>query len=166
MLSYSDTTEHSFLGEFDLLCHSHTDICELDWTKPAHCEATVKYFKLCCAHEEITQLNVEVHRLCTAIHDEATQMMTVITELLVLDPPLVHELQWQWKACEAVNTVHTFQLDRITLQPGFSGSRGIGQQVGAITAALEPTNTISHSMAGGDGTFFCFEIYTSTKLLP
>ncbi|KAG1735556.1 hypothetical protein EDB19DRAFT_1638357, partial [Suillus lakei] len=166
MLSYSDTTEHSFLGEFDLLHHSCTDIRELDWTKPAHREATVKYFKLCCAHEEITWLNVEVCRLRTAIHDEAAQMTTVITELLVFDPPLVHELQWQWKAHEAVNAVHTFWLDQITLQPGFSGSRGIGQRVGAITAALEPTNTISHSTAEGDGMFFCFEIYTSTKLLP
>lgn len=166
MLSYSDTTEHSFLGEFDLLRHSRTDIRELDWTKPAHREATVKYFKLCRAHEEIARLNVEVRRLRTAIHDEAVQMMTVITELLVLDLPLAHELQRQWKAREAVNAVHTFRLDRITLQPGFSGSRGIGQRVGAITAALEPTNTISHSMAGGDGMFFCFEIYTSTKLLP
>ncbi|KAG1801748.1 uncharacterized protein BJ212DRAFT_1225821, partial [Suillus subaureus] len=39
-LSWKDITEYSFLGdflgEFDLLCHSHTDICELDWTKPAH----------------------------------------------------------------------------------------------------------------------------------
>ncbi|KAG1810630.1 uncharacterized protein BJ212DRAFT_1245459, partial [Suillus subaureus] len=102
-LSYSDITEHSFLGEFDLLHHSCTDIHELDWTKPAHCEATVKYFKLCHAHKEITQLNVEVHQLRTAIHDKAAQMTTVITELLVLDPPLAHELQWQWKAHEAVN---------------------------------------------------------------
>ncbi|KAG2364995.1 hypothetical protein BDR07DRAFT_1481848 [Suillus spraguei] len=78
-------------------------------------------------------------------------MTTVITELLVLDPPLAHELQQQWKAHEAVNAVHTFRLDRITLQAGFSGSREIGQWVGAITAALEPTSTISHSMAGGDG---------------
>ncbi|KAG2364996.1 hypothetical protein BDR07DRAFT_1278332, partial [Suillus spraguei] len=34
-LSWKDITEYSFLGEFDLLRHSHTDIHELDWTKPA-----------------------------------------------------------------------------------------------------------------------------------
>ncbi|KAG1743590.1 uncharacterized protein EDB91DRAFT_1017387, partial [Suillus paluster] len=91
------------------------------WTKPAHQEATVKYFKLCRAQEEIARLNVEVRRLRTAIHDEAIKMTTVITELLVSNPPLGHELQWQWKAREAVNAVHTFWLDQITLEPGFSG---------------------------------------------
>ncbi|KAG1735689.1 uncharacterized protein EDB91DRAFT_1056167 [Suillus paluster] len=45
-LSWKNIAEYSFLGEFNLLCHSRTDICKLDWTKPAHCEATTKYFKL------------------------------------------------------------------------------------------------------------------------
>ncbi|KAG2126851.1 uncharacterized protein EDB93DRAFT_1058871, partial [Suillus bovinus] len=130
-LSWKDITEYSFLGEFYLLHHSRTDIRNLDWTKPAHQEATVKYFKLCRAQEEIAQLNVEVHRLHKAIHDKAIKMTTVITELLVLNPPLGHELQRQWKACKDINAVHAFRLDQITLQPGFSGIRGIGWQVGA-----------------------------------
>ncbi|KAG2122419.1 hypothetical protein BD769DRAFT_1629231 [Suillus cothurnatus] len=42
-----------FLGEFDLLRQSCSDIHSLDWTKPAHHEATAKYFKIQRAHEEI-----------------------------------------------------------------------------------------------------------------
>ncbi|KAG1811935.1 hypothetical protein EV424DRAFT_1327328, partial [Suillus variegatus] len=59
-LSWKDIGEYSFLGEFDLLCHSCTDIRELDWMKPAHREATTKYFKLLHAQEEVSRLNVEV----------------------------------------------------------------------------------------------------------
>ncbi|KAG1744784.1 hypothetical protein EDB19DRAFT_1826928 [Suillus lakei] len=59
-LSWKNITEYSFLGKFDLLHHSRADIRELDWTKPAHREATVKYFKLCRACEEIVRLNVEI----------------------------------------------------------------------------------------------------------
>ncbi|KAJ8580560.1 hypothetical protein M405DRAFT_708220, partial [Rhizopogon salebrosus TDB-379] len=35
-LSWKDITEYSFLGEFDLLRQSRSDIRELNWTKPAH----------------------------------------------------------------------------------------------------------------------------------
>ncbi|KAG2338066.1 hypothetical protein BDR05DRAFT_894215, partial [Suillus weaverae] len=59
-LSWKDIAEYSFLGEFDLLRHSCTDIQVLDWTKPAYCEATTKYFKLLHAQEEVSHLNVKV----------------------------------------------------------------------------------------------------------
>ncbi|KAG1855814.1 hypothetical protein C8R48DRAFT_608561, partial [Suillus tomentosus] len=91
-LSWKDIMEYSFLGEFDLLCQSRTDIHELDWTKPAHWEATVKYFKLCCAHEEIERLNIEVQRLRTLIHDDEVKTTAVINELSVSDPLLSLEL--------------------------------------------------------------------------
>ncbi|KAG1827855.1 hypothetical protein DFJ58DRAFT_672461, partial [Suillus subalutaceus] len=69
-ISWKDIADYSFLGEFDLLHNSRTDIRNSDWVTPAHREVTTKYFKLCRAHKEITWLNVEVHRLHTAIHDE------------------------------------------------------------------------------------------------
>ncbi|KAG1774948.1 hypothetical protein EV702DRAFT_938432, partial [Suillus placidus] len=102
-LLWKDITEYSFLGECDLRQHSWTDICKLDWTKPAPQEATVKYFKLCGAREEIMWLNVEIQRLCMAIHDKDIQMTAVITNLLVSNPLLGRELQRQWQTCVAVN---------------------------------------------------------------
>ncbi|KAG1832774.1 hypothetical protein EV424DRAFT_1312495, partial [Suillus variegatus] len=46
-IAWKDIADYSFLGEFELLRDSHTDIQDKDWARPAHCEATTKYFKLC-----------------------------------------------------------------------------------------------------------------------
>jgi hypothetical protein len=52
--------DYSFLGKFDLLQHSRVNICNQPWTQITCHEATVKYFKLCHAEEELTQLNIEI----------------------------------------------------------------------------------------------------------
>ncbi|KAG1848568.1 hypothetical protein F4604DRAFT_1547399, partial [Suillus subluteus] len=75
---WKDIADYSFLGEFDLLRHSHADIRSNDWAKPTHQEATNKFFKLRHAHEEVKRLNVEVCRLCTAIHTEELQTSAII----------------------------------------------------------------------------------------
>lgn len=156
-LSWKNITEYSFLGEFDLLRHSRADIRELDWTKPAHREATVKYFKLCRAREEIVRLNVEICRLRTAIHDEGIQMTAVIADLLVSNPPLSRELQRKWQARAAVNAVHVLRLDQLALQPGFSGTRTIGNRVGAVATTELETDSIPHT-ARDDGVFLLFPL--------
>ncbi|KAG1734231.1 uncharacterized protein EDB91DRAFT_1238444 [Suillus paluster] len=115
-LSWKDITEYTFLGKFDLLCQSRADICELDWAKPAHREATVKYFKLRRAHEEIERLNVEVRHLRTSIHDEEAKTTAIINELFVSNPLPSLELQRQWKSQIGVNAIHAFRLDQIELQ--------------------------------------------------
>ncbi|KAG1792022.1 uncharacterized protein HD556DRAFT_1218165, partial [Suillus plorans] len=117
-VSWKDIADYSFLGEFDLLRHSRTDIRNSDWATPAHREATTKYFKLCRAREEITRLNVEVRRLRTAIHDEELHTSTVIQDLHVSNPQLGNELRRQWRSRMAIDAIHSFRLDRI---PGFSG---------------------------------------------
>ncbi|KAG1770560.1 hypothetical protein EV702DRAFT_977992, partial [Suillus placidus] len=125
-ISWKDIADYSFLGEFDLLRYSRTDIRSSDWATPAHQEVTTKYFKLCRAHEEITRLNVEVHRLRTAIHDKELHISTVTRDLLVSNPQLGNELQCQWRPCMAIYAVHSFRLDRIERLPRFSGIRGVG----------------------------------------
>ncbi|KAI6011954.1 hypothetical protein EDC04DRAFT_2580045, partial [Pisolithus marmoratus] len=62
-ISWKDIAQYSFLGEFDLLQHASDDIQECIWAKPAVHEAMTKFFKLCCAKEEITRLNVEICHL-------------------------------------------------------------------------------------------------------
>ena len=61
-LSWRQIIDYSFLGEFDLLRHSRVDIRNQPW-KVTRREATVKYFKLCRAEEELTRLNIEIRRL-------------------------------------------------------------------------------------------------------
>ncbi|KAG1722924.1 uncharacterized protein EDB91DRAFT_1037898, partial [Suillus paluster] len=125
-LSWKDIEEYSFLGEFDLLRYSRTDIREADWTKPAYREATTKHFKLLHAREEVSHLNIEIHRLCTFIHDEETDTSKVIEDLQSSNPLLASELRRQWRSRSAINMLHIFQLNQIEAIPGFSGVRGIG----------------------------------------
>ncbi|KAG2108917.1 uncharacterized protein F5147DRAFT_576440, partial [Suillus discolor] len=137
-LAWKDIVEYSFLGEFDLLWHSRTDIHDNDWTAPAHREATMKYFKLQCAHEEIQRLNVEVRHLRTAIHDEEVKTIATIRRLLELDHTLTLELKHHYQARATVNAVHLFRLGQLESQHMFSGRRGIGVRLGS--PSLSPHN--------------------------
>ncbi|KAG2154140.1 uncharacterized protein EDB93DRAFT_1239530 [Suillus bovinus] len=125
-ISWKDIADYGFVAEFDLLRYSRNDIQSSTWSKPGHQEATTKFFKLCRAREEITRLNVEVRRLCTAIHDEERHMLTVIQKLQVSDPHLGCELQRQHHSHVAINAMHCYCLNRIESLTGFSGVRGVG----------------------------------------
>ncbi|KIJ59026.1 hypothetical protein HYDPIDRAFT_101528, partial [Hydnomerulius pinastri MD-312] len=46
-ISWKEIVDYSFLSEFDLLCLLCADVHNDDWARPAHQEATVKFFKLC-----------------------------------------------------------------------------------------------------------------------
>ncbi|KAG1750862.1 hypothetical protein EDB19DRAFT_1893370 [Suillus lakei] len=111
-----------FLGEFDLLHYSRTDIREADWTKPAYRKATTKHFKLLHAQEEVSHLNLEICCLCTFTHDEETDTLKVIEDLQSSNPLLASELRRQWRSCSAINTFHIFWLNQIEAISGFSGS--------------------------------------------
>lgn len=80
------------LAEFDLLQHAHDDIWEQKWARPAVCEATAKFFKLCRAKEEIVRLNIEIHRLQAAIHNKEAQISAAISELTETNQHLAIEL--------------------------------------------------------------------------
>ncbi|KAG1728427.1 hypothetical protein EDB19DRAFT_1897395 [Suillus lakei] len=95
-ISWKDIADYSFIAEFDLLRHSRAGIRSNDWAKPAHREATTKYFKLLRAREEIDRLNIEFRRLHTVIHDEELQVAGIIHDLLISDPLLGCELKCQW----------------------------------------------------------------------
>ncbi|KIK32736.1 hypothetical protein CY34DRAFT_100864 [Suillus luteus UH-Slu-Lm8-n1] len=144
-ISWKDIADYSFLGEFDLLRHSRTDIRSEDWAKPAHREATTKYFKLCRAREELTRLNVEIRRLRTAIHDEQAQTIAVIEDLHLSDPKLAQELRRRWRLRGAINAVHLHRLDQIECLTGFSGVRGIGVrlQINSTTPDIPPAQNPS-----------------------
>ncbi|KAG1823077.1 hypothetical protein DFJ58DRAFT_673020, partial [Suillus subalutaceus] len=115
-LTWKDIVEYSFLGEFDLLCQSCSDTCTLDWTKPAYCEAMVKYFKIRRACEEIQRLNIEIHQLHTAIHDEELKVNATIDALLISNRPVGLELQRQWRkmcCCQCTTSTYCSNISRI-----------------------------------------------------
>ncbi|KAF8128110.1 hypothetical protein EV363DRAFT_433640 [Boletus edulis] len=92
-----------------------------EWTRPAVCKATAKFFKCCRAKEEIVQLNVEVHCLRTAILDEEKQISAVIEELVETDELLAIELCHRHCLRSAVNRLHLDCLDHIQRKYGDVG---------------------------------------------
>ncbi|KAG2121788.1 hypothetical protein BD769DRAFT_1629343 [Suillus cothurnatus] len=113
-ISWKDIVDYSFLGEFDLLRHSWANICSNDWAKPAHREATNKFFKLRHTHKEVEQLNIE-----------ELQTSAIIDDLLLSDPRLAAELQRQCCPHAAINAIHCYHLDCIEHLAGFLGIRDI-----------------------------------------
>ncbi|KAG1856510.1 hypothetical protein C8R48DRAFT_570098, partial [Suillus tomentosus] len=122
-LTWKNIVEYSFLSEFNLLHQSCSDIRTLDWTKPAHREAMVKYFEIQCTCEEIERLNVEICWLHIAIHNKELAVNATIDTLLASNQPVGLELQHQCPRHAAINAVHIFRLDQIASQPNFSGTR-------------------------------------------
>lgn len=93
-------------------------------------EATVKYFKLCRAQEEIVGLNIEMRRLRTAIHDEKLRTEASILSLTETQPFLAAELRHRWNLRAAVNNAHIQGLDGIEHTAGFTRFHGIGIRKG------------------------------------
>ncbi|KAF8545936.1 hypothetical protein OG21DRAFT_1371354, partial [Imleria badia] len=113
VISWKDVVKYTFLGEFDILRQSDTNVRDRKWAKPAVREATTKIFKLNRAKEEIVRLEVEIRRLHTAIHDEEKTVSSVITSLLETDPHLGCEIRPSHRPRTAVNGIHLYRLDQI-----------------------------------------------------
>ena len=92
-LTWKEIVDYGFLAEFNLLRHSRDDVCEHTWAKPACRKATIKYLTHARAQEEVLRLDVEVHRLYTAIHNEANEVMIAIAQTDQTDPALAAEMK-------------------------------------------------------------------------
>lgn len=95
----------------------------------------MKHFKIQCAREEIQRLNIEIRWLHTAIHDEEVKVNATIDSLLISDQPVGLELRRQWRKRAAVNAIHLYRLDQITLQASFSGQLGIGVRLQCMSTS-------------------------------
>ena len=131
-LSWKEIIDYSFLGEFNLLQHSRADIHNEPWAHVTRREAMVKYFKLCRAQEEVTQLNIEIQCLRTFIHDETIHTTQVISQLSLSDPWLATELQQRWQLRNSVNQLHIQCLNVVESSASFTGPRGIGTPAVAL----------------------------------
>ena len=126
VITWKEIIDYSILGEFDLLRQSRADIRTEDWAKPAYREATVKYFKLCHAREEVTRVEVEVRRLRTAIHNEEQEVDAAVEHLIIVDPHLGLELKRQHRQRHVINMLHIHRLNKIEASVGYGGLKGIG----------------------------------------
>jgi len=144
---WKEIVDYSILSEFDLLRQSCSDIRQNDWAKPAYCEATVKYFKLSCAHEEVAHIEVEVCHLQTAIHDEEQLMKATIDRLSQMDHALATELERQHCCRSAVNSNIILHLNQIKTLIGYNGREGIGTR---LVMSSEPFDAEMTNYLSGD----------------
>ena len=97
---------YGFIGKFDLLCFSHQDICSAPWVQPAQRQATLVYFKLCCAKEELEHLNIKIQQLQTFIQHENVDLDIIFVKLTTTAPLVAQELKCQHILCSSVNAGH------------------------------------------------------------
>jgi len=128
-LSWVQVVDYGFLGEFDLLRNSRTDVRSEEWAKPGNRELTTRYMELSRAREEIDRLNVEIKRLRTYMHYEAQDHEDAVSRVLAKDPALAAEIARRWALRRAVNTLHEQHLGQVFALPGFSGSTDLGRPV-------------------------------------
>lgn len=142
-LSWKEIVEYSFIGEFDALRYSTRGVRDQLWAQTLRREATVKYFQLQRAKEEIIRLNVEIRRLRTFIHDETIHTIKTIKHLKQINPDLAMELELRWKLRSTINALHIQRLNTIASSRMFSGSQNIGTCLSASTSATPVENNIT-----------------------
>ncbi|KIL64909.1 hypothetical protein M378DRAFT_61735, partial [Amanita muscaria Koide BX008] len=112
-ITWQDIAEYTFVGEFDLLRITRSDIRKEKWTQKAYREAAVSYYKLCRAREELQRLNVEVRRLQGFIYEETRHTETVINQLTTNSPLLAEELRRRWTLRSSINMLHLQRLEQL-----------------------------------------------------
>jgi len=130
------------------------DVRERVWAKPAIREATAKFFRLCHAKEEITQLNVEIHHLQTAIHNEEKEVSQTIANLRGSQPLLACEFKCLHKPCVAVNAIHIHHLHQIEKQYGLASGLGTCKVSDTVDDHIGSSEPVAQgdSMPSGDAT--------------
>ncbi|KAG1873969.1 hypothetical protein F4604DRAFT_1532918, partial [Suillus subluteus] len=107
------------LADFDLLCDARADISQPLWSSPAARSAMDLHFKMCCAQEEISRLNIEVCRLVTYIHDEDNYLWMSEEQLKNTNPGLAHQISIVHNVQGQFNSHHLKRLQDISQLSGF-----------------------------------------------
>ncbi|KAG2148710.1 uncharacterized protein EDB93DRAFT_1084774, partial [Suillus bovinus] len=134
-LQYSEVMSYAALSKFKILKCSRHDILAKPWSNGIHCEMTNKYFKIICAQEEITRLNVKIQCLQAWVDMEDSGIKRMATELDSTDTPLAVELWLLYNHQCCINDVHHNCLAHIYSLPGYTGS--IPLQVDTVDTSSE-----------------------------
>ncbi|KAF8330271.1 hypothetical protein F5887DRAFT_1064156 [Amanita rubescens] len=127
----------SFLAEFDILRFAQPVVQGQEWVRPACREASIKYYKLCRAREEVKRLNLEARRLQVSINDETTHTLNVLEELSTQNPILAIELKRRQSSRSSINNVHLRKLTELRNQVYFTGMRWDDFDFGAKGAEID-----------------------------
>ncbi|KXN86496.1 hypothetical protein AN958_09968 [Leucoagaricus sp. SymC.cos] len=147
-LTWNRVVQYAFLSEFDLLRDSREDVRERPWAKPASRALMDRYFKICCAHEEIERLNVEIRRIITHMQDEDKFLRSKAHDISLTDPHLSHQVLKYHSLRAQFNSQHMHRFNKLAKTLGWSGTLEAGTSIDksmhAVTA-LTVTNPNSQS---------------------
>ena len=145
-ISWEEIAEYAFVGEFDILRITRSDIRQEKWTKKSYRDATMKYYKLSRAREEIERLNIEVGRLRSFIYKETEHTEHVIEEISHDEPSLAAELRRRWILRSSVNRIHLQRLRQLQCKPYYTGSRDSRENAESLADIFASGSASSHSL--------------------
>ncbi|KAF8344672.1 hypothetical protein F5887DRAFT_1062040 [Amanita rubescens] len=135
-LKWEDVVAYAFLSEFDLLQDSRSDVRTKPWASPAARQLLDQYFKIRCACEEITRLNIEIRRVVTYMKDEKHFLIHMQQKLAETQPHLAHQIRLYRDERGRFNKVHIKRFVKLALQPAFTGTVKAGESLRNISGGL------------------------------
>ena len=145
-ISWEEIVEYAFVGEFDILCITWSDIWQEKWTKKSYRDATMKYYKLSRAQEEIKRLNIEVGWLRSFIYKETEHTEHVIEEISHDKPSWAAELCRWWILQSSVNRIHLQCLRQFQCEPYYTGSQDSRENTESLADIFASGSASSHSL--------------------
>ncbi|KAG1884154.1 hypothetical protein F4604DRAFT_1677289 [Suillus subluteus] len=118
---FSEVASYAWLGEFEMLKHSHCKILSKPWASKANREVAGKFFRIVRAHKEINRLNIEISRLQTWVDTEDAHLLEISTALTTTNTILASEIWMRYKERRRMNNLHHIQLQAIYDLHGYCG---------------------------------------------
>lgn len=137
VLDFQQVIEYSFLSDFELLHHMHSDITQQPWAQPLIHNAMISWMKTEHVKEEIKHLNIEAWCLKTYILDSSFAQQHTIQHLCQTDPALAAELQECHDTQSSIGALLSQQLHKMECLSGFTGWRPFGVQAGVVVPGSE-----------------------------
>lgn len=141
-VDWAKVSTYQFLEEFKLLQDTHNGLGDKRWANPG-VRATIKLVRrIQHAREEITRLNIEVRRLHTAIRDEQTFFLRLLTSLSPSDI-LCGPMQEFVTRRRRIDQQILVRIHQIYELPGFTGTKEPGTRLGGCPVGDLPTSAES-----------------------
>ncbi|KAI6011801.1 hypothetical protein BKA83DRAFT_4466713 [Pisolithus microcarpus] len=140
--------EYAFLADFNLLRDTRQDVSTRPWASPTARLAINTFFKLCRAEEEVTRLNVEIHRIVTYLIDEDRYLRACEALYRDTHPALAHQISIYHGIRSRFTPSHLRSLEKISRHPGFSGmlTPGVSLSRGRGDSASAPNRVLIESL--------------------
>ncbi|KAG1884380.1 hypothetical protein F4604DRAFT_1677018 [Suillus subluteus] len=147
ILKFSEVASYAWLGEFEMLKHSHCEILSKPWASKANREVAGKCFRIVRAREEIHRLNIEISHLQTWVDTEDTHLLEISTALTTTNTVLASEIQMRYEERRRMNNLHRIRLQAIYDLHGYCGDsveqgNGVDKDQSAVLEELRGTDLI------------------------